>query len=295
MPLIRSLLMGFLSLVCFVIAYLPRRIQLLLGWCLGILWFDFFRIRRKVAIENLGIAFPDWTMAKKTKVARASLVNMGHTIIEFAIMVHFKPTWVGEYFEFEGLEYYDKAISEGKGCLGLSMHVGNGDFACMGLGIRGRPLTVISKQFKSEWLNEAWFNTRKKYGTRFIREEKSSYDILKALKKNQHVVFVLDQFMGPPAGIETTFFGKKTGTAAGLALFQLRSKLSVLPTYNFRRGGKVVAKLEKPLEVPITGDRSVDIPILTQKYNDKIEEIVRQYPEQWMWIHRRWKEYKWRR
>jgi KDO2-lipid IV(A) lauroyltransferase len=154
-------------------------------------------------------------------------------------------------------------------------------------------MQLISKEFKSRWLNDLWFGMRRKHGTRFIAPEKSSFEILRALRRNELVVFVLDQFMGPPIGVRTRFFGKETGTAMGCALMADRTHSPVVPCYTYRKeDGRHVMVFEKPIEFLDHGLRDQNIAVMTQIYTDKIEAIVRKHPGQWMWIHRRWKEFR---
>lgn len=279
--------------ISFVIASLPTSMQIGLANGIGFLWFDILRIRRKVAIENVGIAFPEMPIEERVRLARASLQHMGRTLIEFTHFPFFKAKHVAERFEIIGMEHVERARAENKGVLLLTLHIGNGDYAVAALSRMGLPMHLISKEFKSRWLNDLWFGMRKRHGTRFISPEKSSFDILRALRRNEIVAFVLDQFMGPPVGVRTRFFGKETGTAAGLALMADRTRAAVIPAYTYRRkGGKTAIVFEPPIPYLDNGLRDQNIAGMTQIYTDKVEEIVRRHPEQWMWIHRRWKEFR---
>lgn len=287
----------FLGLVArffsLIVANLPVSVRDGLGRALGHLWFDVFRIRRGIAIDNVGIAFPEMSLEGRTRIARASLVHMGRTLLEYAFFPHLKEEDVAKHFIFEGEEHVRSALKLGKGVLLLTLHLGNGDFAIAGLSRRGWPMHLISKEFKLRWLNDLWFGMRAKHGTKFISPRKSSFDILRALKKNEVVVFVLDQFMGPPLGVRTRFFGKETGTAMGLALMAGRTGAPVIPSYTYRRSdGKHVVVFEPPIPYLDNSLREKNIAVMTQIYTDKIEAVIRRHPEQWMWIHRRWKQFR---
>ncbi len=266
-----------------------------LGSLLGILWIDVFRIRRKVAIDNVALAFPEWPRAEQVRVARASLRHMGRTLIEFSLFPILTRRDLETLFIFKGEDNVTRALAEKKGVLMLSLHLGNGDLAVAALSQKGWSISLISKLFKAKWLNDFWFGLRAKHGTKFIAPEKSSFEILRALKANRIVAFVLDQFMGPPVGCKTTFFGVETGTAMGLALMAERTGAPVVPSYNYRdRRGHWVIVFDEPIpwcDVGPKASRDENIAAMTQVYTDKIEEIIRKYPEQWMWIHRRWKRF----
>lgn len=287
-------LIGWLGrIISFFFASLPTSVRNRIGDFIGMLWFDVFRIRRQVAIENLGIAFPELSIDERTKLARKSLHHMGRTIMDYTVLPFLRRENFDKHFVLEGEEHVEKALEQGKGVIFLTLHLGNGDFAIGGLSRLGWRIHLISKEFKLQWLNELWFGMRRQHGTRFIAPEKSSFDILRALKRNEIVIFVLDQFMGPPVGVRTTFFGKETGTAAGLALMAHRTGASVIPSYTYRRDdGRQTIVFEAPIEYLDDSLREKNIAVMTQIYTDKIEAIIRRHPEQWMWIHRRWKAFR---
>ena len=189
-----------------------------LGSLLGILWIDVLRIRRKVAVDNVALAFPEWSRAEQVRVARASLRHMGRTLVEFMLFPVLRPRDLETLFVFKGEENITKSLEAKKGVLMLSLHLGNGDLAVAALSQKGWSISLISKLFKAKWLNDFWFGLRAKHGTKFIAPEKSWFEILRALKARRIGAFVVDQFRGPRVGCKTTFFGVETGTAMGLAL-----------------------------------------------------------------------------
>jgi KDO2-lipid IV(A) lauroyltransferase len=278
--------------VAAIVAFAPRRARQGLGDLIGLLWFDALRIRRDVALANLRIAFPEWTERQRVRCARASLRHMGRTITDFAVFPFFDKAWAEREFDVVGRDRLEQALSGGRGALLFSLHLGNGDFAVAAYSRMGIPVALISKFFRAKWLNDAWFGMRARHGTRFIAPEKSSFEILRALKRGEAVIFVIDQFMGPPIGVKTRFFGKETGTAAGLALMADRTRLPVLPVYTFRQpNGRSTIVFDEPIPFVERGAREENIAMMTQAYADKLEQIIRRHPEQWMWIHRRWKEF----
>jgi Kdo2-lipid IVA lauroyltransferase/acyltransferase len=290
-------LVGWLARIFGVaLAILPMRLRLVIGDAIGLLWFDVFRIRRGVALANVALAFPEKKSGERVHIARSSLRSMGRTLVEFSLFPYLKGRLGKKMFKYEGLEHLDRAFAEKRGVIMLTLHMGNGDMGAAGLSIRGYKMNLISKEFKSRWLNDLWFGMRRKLGTQFISPEKSSFEILRALKRNEAVIFVLDQFMGPPVGTRTRFFGVETGTAMGCALMALRTGVPVIPCYDVRcDDGTHRIVIEEAIPTPTGLDdrlREENIAALTQVYTDKIEGVVRRHPEQWMWIHRRWKEFR---
>lgn len=291
----KQLISGLIVLNAKILKILPVQLRFFLGDLIGWLWFDVLRVRRVVVLDNLKIAFPDWTRQQRIKVGRQSVCNLGRGLIEVLTLPALSRENLNdkELFKVEGEHYLTEALEKGRGAFLLTLHLGNGDMAIAGLALHDIPLTVVSKIFKVQWLNDFWFNVRSRLGTEFIPPRNSSYEILKALKKKKTIGFVLDQFMGPPIGVRTQFFGKETGTAMGLAVMVKRSKAPVVPIYFYREDdGTTVIRFEK--EIPFEEKESKDETIrhMTQTYTDKIESIVRLYPEQWMWVHKRWKEFR---
>lgn len=267
-------------------------LQLKFGYALGILWFDILRIRRREALINLQRAFPDMGYAERLRVARASCVNLGMSFVEFC-RFPFTTQADRKLFQISGLENLEAGLSEGKGVMLLTQHIGNGDWATVGLSLNGIRLLIISKKFGWKWANEMWFSLRESFGTEFVEDRNTSLKILKALKKNQAVVYMLDQFMGPPIGVKTTFFGVETGTPAGLATLTRRARCAVVPVYTIRNtDGTTRIHFDPEIPFQESADPEKTIQDMTQLYCDKIESYVRQFPEQWMWVHRRWKKYR---
>ena len=241
-------------------------------------------------MENLQRAFPEKSKSERFQIGRRSFLNMGRNLTEYAFFPFLEPSFL-DGVHFAGLENIDRALEENKGVCLVSLHLGNGDLAGAVLALKGYSLVLISKIFKIQWINEVWFGLRQRVGVQFIPPRNSSYAILKALKKNEVVVFVMDQFMGPPIGAQVNFFGYETGAALGLAVIAQRSQAPVVPIYTFRDDkGKTHIYVEPEIPFVEKGDKG--LAYMTQVYTDWVEEKVRERPEQWMWLHRRWKKFQ---
>jgi KDO2-lipid IV(A) lauroyltransferase len=273
----------------------PRSLMKALGKPLGFLWWDVFGFRKKVVMSNLDRAFPEQTLKEKKRIGRRSVYMLTENLFEFFLIPSIDKKWLSENVVFEGLQHFDQALADGQGALVLSLHLGNGDLMASSLAHLGYKISIITKFFKNELLNKIWFGIRGAQGVQWIppHGEKTPFMILKALKAGRVVAFILDQHMGRPYGLQTQFFGHKVGTAYGLALFHMKTKRPVIPVYTFEGiDRKMHIKIEEPLLYDPrleNQDRDQTLVELTQTYTDKIEEIVRRYPDQWMWVHRRWK------
>lgn len=277
----------------------------LIGWrasrwlfsLLGILWFDILRVRRKDVIKHIGIAFPEMSEKEKIKMARRSMRLVTSHAADLFILPSIDQAWLEKHIVYEGTNNIDKALQLGRGVLILGMHVGSGDLAASLIALKKWNMHLITKFFKNKSFNDFWFSLRGFHGVQYIEPhgEKTPFQILRALKANGLVGFVLDQFMGKPYGIETTFFGVKTGTAQGLALFHIKTKAPVIPTYCYESNdGKVHMVFEPALSTSeyVSDDKEASIEKLTQYFCNVTESIIRKHPEHWMWLHRRWKKFE---
>ena len=283
------LLAWFGRSLSFIVQLLPFSAQKALGALIGILWFDVFRIRRKVVLHNLEIAFPELSSKQRQNLGRKSLIHFGLNLIEYTSLPFMDIEWVKKKCRFEGLEHLDRALEQKKGVCLLTLHLGHGDLAISSLSLLNYPITLISKEFSLKVLNELWFGMRRKMGTKFIPPRNSSLAVSRALKSNEVVIFVLDQFTGPPIGTRSKFFGVETGTGLGLATMAKRRGSPVIPCYTFRDASGI-HHLQFEEAFPSIDDND-SLQALTQAYNDRLEVFVRRHPEQWMWIHRRWKKF----
>ncbi|MFN8944599.1 MAG: lysophospholipid acyltransferase family protein [Pseudobdellovibrionaceae bacterium] len=265
--------------------------------CLGIIFFDILRFRRQVVLDNMKIVYPKKDLDFLVPLARSSIIRFCEIFLEFFKIPFLGDRWIEQNVVFEGVENLVQAQAQKKGILMLSLHLGSGDLACSVITRKLIPITIITKFFRSNWLNEIWFSIRGRQGVQFIEPHgaKTPFDILKSLKAQRGVVFVIDQFMGRPYAVVTKFFGVETGTAYGLALFYLKTKAPVLPVYCYKGpAGKLHIVFEKVLELDglITENKETNLVVLTQEFNHCLERIILKQPTEWMWIHRRWKEYE---
>jgi KDO2-lipid IV(A) lauroyltransferase len=276
----------------YVLFHSPKGLRVAVANFLAFLWFDLLRIRRRVVLDNLAIAFPNMSLRERTRLGRKSIQHLGLNLLEYSFLPWLTKDNFNKFFVFENKALLDDAHARGKGVLLITLRLGNGDLACAGLSLTGSPVVMVSKFFKLKWLNDMWFGMRERLGTRFIAPRDSSFAFLRALKSKAIIVIPLDQFTGPPIGVRTSFFGRETGTAAGPAVMAERSGAPVLAVYTYRAtDGRHVLRIER--EIPVTPSSSpLKVNELTQKFNDQLETFVRLHPEQWMWIHRRWKTYQ---
>ena len=290
----RSLLAILGRILSQILFRIPYSIRWFFISIMAFIIFDLLRFRRKIMLQNLDIVFPNKSLHEKVILARTSVKKILYSFYEFCLLPSIDEEWIKNQVYFKGLEFIDQARQKDKGVLLLSLHLGHGDMAISMIAHRGYPLYVISKHFKSKWLNDFWFGTRQRFGAHFLdpHGRNSSFEILKILKQKGLLIFVLDQYMGPPYGLETSFFGVKTGTAYGLSLFALKTGAPVLPVWTYRDElGKNVIEFGPEIDLVQEVTKDQTLLMTTQKYNHVLEELILKHPEEWLWIHRRWKKY----
>lgn len=272
--------------------FLPKGFNAFLGKCLAFLWFDVFRIRRQVILNNIAMAFPDLSQAERLRIGRESMQVLCRSFFDVMLIPSITDVWVQENVVFEGQQIVD-CYKEKSGVLFLTLHMGSGDLAAAAISQKVIPTTLISKRFHNAFLDEFWFDLRGRATTQFIdaHSQRNAFEILSALKKRRGVVFVLDQFMGKPYGVETEFFGHKTGTAYGLALFAKKTGVPVIPVYTYW-GEKGLMQIKFCEPIATSPDLSETNEQMTNKFNQALEKIITQHPGGWMWVHRRWKTFE---
>jgi KDO2-lipid IV(A) lauroyltransferase len=271
----------------------PRGLDMLakmVGWFL----FRVIHFRRKTVIDNLERAFDSEKSKEDILVlAKQNYIHYAQTFLELIQSL----VWSAEDFQNRTELSWEPAkeqVAKGEGGFLLTSHLGNWEFAIQSVSANGMPCDVIVKRQRTRFAQAflEWY--RQRFGSRVIFESGTTRDILRSLKENRFPVFVLDQFMGPPIGLPVKFFGQLAGTAVGLALLTEKKDTPLFTAYNYRdTDGKVKVKIEKVENEPqYSEDRDTRLYQKTQFYNDILERHIRLHPEQWLWIHRRWKPYR---
>jgi KDO2-lipid IV(A) lauroyltransferase len=288
---LRHLILAVIKLVGLILYWMPGWFRNLCGDFIGLLWFDVVRLRRRLVLDHIGIAFPEWDRKRKLRVARKSMRNLGRGFVEFLIMPYLDREWMQKNVIFHGMEKYDRVLEGGKGVLILTLHLGSVEFGLGMLSLYGMDANVIVKPFANKLFHYLWNAMRATQNTRFIPNRGSTKAIFRALGRNGAVLFVMDQWAPPSIGIPASFFGREVGTGFGLALIASKRQTPVLSLYVYRDENgvhNIVVGEEIPLEEQES--RQKTIAHMTEKYNRELEEIIRRHPDHWMWLHRRWKD-----
>jgi KDO2-lipid IV(A) lauroyltransferase len=270
---------------------LPERAAYRVGQGLGRLVFWIDRRHRKLALENLRFAFGGEKSEQELQsIAQGSYQHLGLSLVELARAMVSPPQKVMEWVRVEGLDHFVDAHKKGRGVLYLTAHLGNWELMALAQSLQGYPIGVVARPVGNPLLERLLGRLRSRWGNRVVRKKGALREVLKLLKRGEAVGFLLDQNVAVDQGVFVNFFGRPACTHKTLALLALKTGASVLPAFTFRErdyGHRIV--VESPVILEETGDTDRDVEVNTQKFTSLIESHIRRHPDQWLWVHRRWK------
>jgi KDO2-lipid IV(A) lauroyltransferase len=245
---------------------------------------------RRIAEVNLRIAFPEWSDAQRKAVARGMLRNLGWMAAEFARFPKYPKENIEQIVVLDGHENFLEGQRRGKGVLYLTGHIGAWELSSFAHALYGFPLHYMARRIDNPRIDALVNDYRCLSGNRPIFKNDSARMMLKVLKEAGTVGILADQNTMPQEGAFVDFFGKKASTTTGIARVALHTGAAVVPGYAVwdERSGKYRLCFEPPVELIRTGDAERDVLENTQKFTNVIEQIIRKYPEQWVWVHGRW-------
>lgn len=271
----------------------PRPLGIVLIRLLATIVYYFDFRHRHIADVNLRIAFPELSGRERTRIARKSFQNTGMNLLEISRMTSLTPESIGNLAGYDpvfGLENYRAALAKGKGILYLTGHFSSWELLPTAHALHGYPLAFITRPLDNAPLEKYLLKIRESKGNRVISKKNSARHILKSLAAGATAGILMDQNTSLQEGIFVDFFGIPAATSTSVALFALRTDAPVLPGYlTPLRRGRYTIKFLPPMEVVRTGDMSRDLEINTRRFNEVLEQIIREQPESWLWGHKRWK------
>lgn len=257
------------------------------GERLGKLAFKLSKKHRERALENLARAFPEATAEQRATWAQGVLIHFGRMMSDFMRAGTRKPEEVLGSIEAEGLDLIDAALEQGKGVILVTAHFGNWERMANYLVLKGYKLSVVARDANDPEMNALVNELRTGYGIDVISRGNAARQILTKLKRNELVGILPDQNSDE---VFVPFFGVPCGTVQGPAVMSLRSGAPILPMYCARTGVGRYRLWTEPALTPDEGFEPVEG--LTRALNRSLEMAIRQYPNQYLWIHNRWKSAK---
>jgi KDO2-lipid IV(A) lauroyltransferase len=270
---------------------LPRALARLVagGLALAVYWAH-VRLRR-VGVRNLELAFPQLSSKAKGKILRGVYRHLGWQLVEFCRMTRYTPENTRGWIRTEGLDHYLAAQAHGKGVLVLTGHLGAWELSSFYHSLMGHPMGMIIRRLDNRRLDDFVNGIRCLHGNQVLHKDDFGRSLLTAMRAGHTVGILTDTNMTPPQGAFVKFFGVEACAATGLAHVALKTGAAVLPGFMLweKAERQYVLHFGPQLTFTRTGDDQADILAATQQCTQTIETWIRRYPDQWLWIHRRWK------
>jgi Kdo2-lipid IVA lauroyltransferase/acyltransferase len=246
---------------------------------------------RHTAHVNLRLAFPEWTEQRRHEVERGMVRSLAWMAVEFARLPRYTRANIESYVVLDGHEHFLEAEKRGKGVLVLTGHIGAWELSSYAHALYGHPLHYMARPIDNVRVDALVNRYRCRAGNKPVFKNESARAMLKILKEGGTIGILADQNTQPAEGVFVDFFGKRACTTAGIARVALHTDATVVPGYAAwdENLGKYKLRFEPIVELTRTGDTERDVVENTQRFAKVIEAIVRRYPEQWVWVHARWK------
>ncbi len=266
---------------------LARAAAILLAW---VVYHLHGRLRR-VGLRNLELAYPDMPLRQRRRIVRGVFVSLGRQLAEFCQFPRYKRENVSQVAVYEGFENFDAAERRGKGVLFLTAHLGGWEVGSFVHSLHGHKLRIVVRPLDNPYLDRLVEKYRTLHGNTTFGKQDFARGLIAAMRAGETVGLLMDQNMTPPAGVFVDFFGIKACTASGIARVALRTDASVVPAFTIWDATlrKYRITFAPRLTLARSGDDERDVVEATQLFNHVIEEYVRKHPDQWLWVHRRWK------
>jgi KDO2-lipid IV(A) lauroyltransferase len=237
------------------------------------------------------MAMPEKTDDEWRRILRGVYRSLGWQIGEFCKMQGYTLERASRFIRYEGLENYFGARAKGKGVLVLTGHLGAWELSSFYHSLAGYPMSMVIRRLDNPLVDAFVNRVRSMHGNRVIHKDDFARGLLTAMQQGETVGILMDTNMTPPQGVFVPFFGMEACTASGLARVALRTDAAVLPGFLLweETEKKYVLRFGPQIELIRSGDATANIVENTALFTAVIESYVRRYPEQWLWVHRRWK------
>ena len=277
-----------LILSCF--RSVPVRLRTRIFVSLFLAFYHLSPRRRLIAIHNLKRAFPEKSLAEIVAIAKGVYRNMAIVAAEFFDLPWLTKERIREGIEVEGLDHCLEALKKNRGILMFGAHFGNWELEAIAVSLLVCPAMVIYRTLDNTLLDRLVLTVRSSTGNKPLPKQQAMRKILRTLKNNGVVGILIDQNWSWQEGVFVDFFGRPACTTDGLALLALHTEAPVIPAFMVRlENGRYRLVLGEEVKIINTDQREQDVLINTQNFTRIIEEMIRKYPDQWLWVHQRWK------
>ena len=285
----------FLRAFIFVLDFMPNFLIYGTLRFIAKLLFMFEKRRSRLTMRNLCAVYPDKSKGEIRELALESYESVAITISEIILMLNNKINLddmiEGKEEFLKKLELYTKDAKNG--ALIITAHFSNWELAAQFLPLHGYPMLAIGREGNNKLIEKNITTPfRQRYGNRNVYKKSAMFNIIKTLKRDKFAGLLFDQKAGGENSVKVNFFNLPADTTKSIAELKLKFNPVILPIFFPRqKNGKYTPLIFEPVEYIAPEEEKTDKKIknITQKYNDILEEVVREYPEQWFWMHNRWR------
>ena len=245
---------------------------------------------RLIVLHNLRRSFPEKDAREIIGIAKGIYRHFAIVAAEFFSLPSITKENIHQWVEVEGLEHAQAALAKGKGALSIVAHFGNWELLTIAIPMYFRPMYIVYRPLDNPVIDNMVEYVRTMQGNELIPKGGSGKRIMELLQENQIIGILSDQNVAAYEGVFVDFFGRPACTGVGLAVMAMRSGAPVVPVFMARqKSGKYKLILKPAVEVVCTDNYEADLRVNTQRFTKAVEDIVREYPDQWFWFHQRWK------
>lgn len=240
---------------------------------------------RRVGLENLAMAMPELDPSARRAIVDGVFRSIARLLVTFARFPRIGPANVKDWIRYEGYQHFETALRAGRGVLFATAHFGNWELSAFAHALLSQPMYVVVRPLDNLRIDALVSRQRRLSGNFMIDKRDFARPILTALRSNQAVGILVDQNASPDSGVFVDFFGVRACASTGLAKLAAHSGAAVIPGYAIwsEAEGRYILRFDAPIE--ISGDAVAD----TARIQRHLEQVIRQFPDQWLWIHRRWR------
>ena len=274
-----------------LLGLLPRAAARAVGAAIGWIAFSATPRLRRVGMENLTLAFPEKSCQERERILRKMYRNLGWQLAEFCQMPHYTLEQANQFIRYQGLEHYLAARQRGEGVLVLTGHLGAWELSSFYHSLSGYPMNMIIRRLDNPLVDRFVNSIRCQHGNRVLHKDDFARGLIASMRAGETVGVLMDTNMTPPQGVFVDFFGHAACTASGVARVALRTGAAVVPGFLLWEPSekKYVLYFLPALSLVNTGQNERDATANTQLFTSALEDVIRGHPEQWLWVHRRWK------
>jgi KDO2-lipid IV(A) lauroyltransferase len=269
----------------------PMSVAIAVGRVMGVIAYASARNLRRTGERNLELAFPERSESERRQILRSCFVSLGRQLGVFSQFSTANPASLLALTECDGLAHLEQAKARGRGVILFTGHLGAWELTSFALSLLGHPLNFLVRRIDNPKVENLVERSRVRFGNRTLDKLSAARSMVKILRSGEALGLLLDLNTLDDEAIFVDFFGVPASTNFMVAKLALRTEAEIIPIFApwERERGKFVLRVEPPVAMDCTGNEDEDVRTLTLKLSLIIEEQIRRYPDQWLWIHKRWK------